>query len=158
MSDGFFQIELPDGEIAYTRDGHFEKDANGTLRTSAGFAVASQGGGDITIPRDSTSISIDRRGMISNQNGVIAQISISEFANVQQLEPLGNNLYTTDAPANAAIETTVHQGRLEGSNVQTVIEVTRMIDTLREFQNVQKLLQSEGDRLRGMIERLTERS
>lgn len=155
---GFIGIQGPGGEIAYTRDGHFEKDAQGVLRTSSGFAVASGGGGNVLIPQDTTSISIDRRGVVSNQDGVVGQISITEFANVQELEPLGNNLYRTDAPANAATQTTVHQGHLEGSNVQTVIEVTRMIDTLRSFQNVQKLLQSEGDRLKGMIERLTQRS
>ncbi|MCB1531629.1 MAG: flagellar basal-body rod protein FlgF [Alphaproteobacteria bacterium] len=152
---GFLGVQAPGGQIAYTRDGHFEMRADGTLVTAAGYPVASGGGGSITIPQGSTEINIDQRGFISNQDGIIGQLSVSEFPDLQQLKPLGNNLYQADAPAQAATNTNVYQGHLEGSNVQAVVEVTRMIDTLRAFQSTQQVLQSESERLNTMIERLT---
>lgn len=153
---GYIGILGPGGGTVYTRDGHFEAQADGTLVTAAGFPVSAQGGGTITIPQGSTEVNIDKQGVVSNQEGIVGQISINEFQNLQDLEPIGNNLYRTDAvPAAAATETTVLQGALERSNVKTVLEVTRMIDTLRSFQNVQQLLQSENERMGSMIERLT---
>lgn len=154
---GFLGVQAPGGEIAYTRDGSFALTPEGILVTQAGFSVASQGGGNITVPRNTTEINIDRNGFISNQDGVIGQLSLTEFQNLNNLEPLGNNMYKPNEQATpvVATETVVHQGKLEGSNVNTVIEVTRMIDTLRSFQNVQNILQAENERLNTMIERLS---
>jgi flagellar basal-body rod protein FlgF len=153
---GFIGIVGPDGKTAYTRAGQFQMTADGGLITPAGFAVADQGGAAINIPDDSTEVNIDKDGVISNQSGAIGQIMIVEFANIQNLNPMGNNLYTTDALP--ATETTVNQGQLEGSNVQPVVEMIRMIDTLRSFQGVQQVLQTEGERLRTVIQRLTRSS
>jgi flagellar basal-body rod protein FlgF len=152
---GFLGVVGPDGKVAYTRDGGFTMDADGILRTSAGHAVAGQGGGQITIPRDSSEIHIDRKGVISNQDGPVGQLTVVEFDNVQKLDPMGDNLYTTTATPKNAEKTTVRQGALEGSNVQPVIEMTRMIDTLRSFQSLNNILQTENERLRTMIQRMT---
>ena len=151
---GFIGVQGPDG-VAYTRAGNFQMRADGTLITSAGFPVASAGGGNLTIPAGSTEVNIDDHGNISNQDGQLGQIMVHEFQNLRQLKPLGNNLYKADTPGTAATQSTVKQGQLEGSNVQPVIEMTRMIDTLRSFQSVQQVLQSENDRLRTAIQRLT---
>ena len=83
---------------------------------------------------------------------------IAEFANYQTLNPAGNGLYTTEEPAIPAAGTTVIQGKLEGSNVQAVVEMTRMIDVLREYQSVQRMMQTEHERLRTAIQRLTRAS
>lgn len=152
---GFIQIDGPGDEPTYTRDGHFEIDADGTLITSAGFAVEGEGG-PITIPEDTEFISIDQNGIISNQDGEIAQITIVEFPNIQVLEAQGNNLYKTDIAGVPAENTKVTQGFLEGSNVNTVLEMTRMIETSRKFQSLQNTLQSENERLQNVIRKLTE--
>ena len=152
---GFIGIQGPGGKVAYTRAGNFQLSPDGTLMTPAGYPVASQGGGGITIPQGSSEIKIDGRGVVSNQDGQLGQIMLVEFENIQQLNPLGNNLYTTDAAVKNADNSVVAQGQLEGSNIKPVIEMTRMIDTLRSFQSVQNVLQAENERLRTAIQRLT---
>jgi len=156
VGDGFFSVQAPGGEIQYTRDGNFSRSADGTLITQAGFPVASNGGGIITIPAGSTEIAIDDNGNVSNQDGQIGQLGIFEFANAQQLEQQGNNLYKiVGGDAAPATASRVKQGYLEQSNVKPVLEMTRMIETVRDYQSVQKVLQSENDRLRSAIQKLT---
>ena len=152
---GFFGIQGPEGEVMYSRAGQFQIDSTGTLMNTAGFAVASSGGGNITIPANSTEIKIDNRGFVSNQDGQLGQIMVVEFENAQVLEAQGNLLYRSPVEGEEAQNTTVKQGQLEGSNVQPVVEMTRMIETLRSYQSVQNILQTENDRLRGAIQRLT---
>lgn len=152
---GFLGAQRPGGEIGYTRAGNFQLSPEGTLITAAGLPVASAGGGTISIPRESSEINIDERGFISNQNGQVGQLMVVEFDNLQNLEPAGDNTYITAAAAQEPVNTTVKQGQLEGSNVKPVVEMTRMIKTLRSFQNVQNILQTENERLRTAIQQLT---
>lgn len=151
---GFMEIDGPGAQATYTRAGEFQIDANGTLMTPDGFPV--QGGnGPITIPPGSTEVNIDETGRISTQDGEIGQLRIVEFENLQELEPLGNNLYTTEAAAIEATNTRVMQGALEGSNVNGVLEMTRMIETLRDYQSINRMMTNENDRLRNAIQTLT---
>ncbi|MCC6598360.1 MAG: flagellar basal-body rod protein FlgF [Alphaproteobacteria bacterium] len=152
---GFIGVQEPGGAIAYSRAGSLQTDAAGTLLNSAGYPVASAGGASIVIPQGSTEIKIDARGVISNQDGQIGQIMVAEFQNLQTLKPLGDTLYqTTEAPLPAE-NTHVKQGMLEGSNVKPIIEMTHMVETLRSYQSIQNVLQTENDRLRGAIQKLT---
>ena len=157
VGNGFMGIQTAGG-IQYTRAGNFTMDAEGTLRNALGLAVASEGGGDIVIPQDSKEILIDRSGIVSTEVGEVGQIMVREFDNYQTLDPAGNGLYTTDEPGNPAEGTKVFQGKLEGSNVQAVVEMTRMIDVLREYQAVQNIMQSEHERLRTSAQRLARTS
>ncbi len=153
VGGGFLGIQTPEG-IQYTRAGNLGMDADGVIRNARGMAVASANGGDIIIPNDAKDISIDKKGMVSTDQGIVAQLMISEFDNYQKLNPKGNGLYTTDAAPIPAKKTTVIQGKLEGSNVQAVVEMTRMIDVLREYQAVQNMMTSEHERLRSSAQRL----
>ena len=156
VGEGFFSIQAPSGEIEYTRDGNFSMATDGTLVTQAGFPVASAGGGSIIIPPNSSQVNIDENGNVSNQDGVLGQLGVFEFENVQQLEQQGNNLYAlVGGEAVPATESRVVQGHLEGSNVQPVVEMTRMIDTLREYQTVSRAMERENERLRSAIQKLT---
>ncbi len=153
--DGYMSVEMPGGQVGYTRDGNFQKRSDGTLVTSAGYAVIGQGG-PITIPNDATEIRIDQKGIISDQNGPVGQLGIVEFENVQDLEAVGNNLYTTQGATRPSENTTVEQGFIEGSNVKPVVEMTNMIKILREFQSTQNVLKTEHERLRSAIQKLTQ--
>lgn len=155
---GFLGVVGPDGQTYYTRAGNFMMNADGALFTQAGQPVADAGGSQIVIPANSTEIEIDTKGIISNQEGQVGQLMIVEFENPQNLKPYGNNMYYTDEPGTPAIDTVVKQGSLEGSNVLAVVEVTRMIETLRDFQSMQQILQQENERLRTAIQRLTRQS
>ncbi len=152
---GFMGIEMPGGETGYTRDGNFQRRADGALVNSSGYPVLGQGG-PLILPQSATEIVIDESGIVSDQNGTIGQLQIVEFENVQELEAVGNNLYKTDSEANPAQETVARQGFLEKSNVNSVVEMTRMIKILRDYQSTQKLLESEHDRLRSAVQKLTQ--
>lgn len=152
---GFMAVDGPGDTPTFTRAGNFQMRQDGTLVTSRDHPVLDVGGAPIVIPQGSTEIQIDDRGRISNQDGEIGQIGVSEFENIQQLVPLGDNLYTTNAAPIPATRTTMKQGYVEGSNVESVLEMTRMIETLRDFQSVNKLMDSENERLRTAIRKLS---
>ncbi len=152
---GFLGVQMPSGETGYTRDGSFMRRADGMLVSSSGYPIMGQGG-PITLPADATEVTIDKRGMVSDQNGQIGQLMVVEFDNVQDLKPNGNNTYTTDSATQIPEDTTVEQGFLEGSNVNPIVEMTRMVEILRGFQNTQKLLETEHDRMRTAIQKLTQ--
>ncbi len=151
---GFMAVQMLGGETGYTRDGDFQRTADGTLVNSSGLPVLGNGG-PLIIPADATEVIIDARGVVSSQNGQIGQLQIVEFDNVQELEPVGGNLYRTDGASRPATETRVSQGFLEGSNVNPIVETTRMIEILREFQSLRRVLDGEHERLRDAIDKLT---
>lgn len=153
VGNGFLGIQTPEG-IQYTRAGNLTMDAEGVVRNARGLPVASEGGGDIVIPNNAIEIRIDQKGVISTEQGIIDQLQIVEFNNYQRLDPQGNGLYATDEAPIEAENTFVKQGFIEGSNVQAVIEMTRMIDVHREYQMVQNIMQSEHERLRSSAQRL----
>lgn len=152
---GMMGVIGADGEVGYTRAGQMQIAADGTLTNPSGMPVAGQGGGPIVIPDNSTEIIIDDSGIISNQDGQIGQLMMVEFENPQAMEAVGDNMYRgLEEPAEAQ-NSRIKQGMLEGSNVNGVVEMTRMIETLRTFQSVQNVIQSENERLRSAVQKLT---
>lgn len=150
---GFFVIDTPAGP-RYTRDGAFTMDQSGALVTPDGNRV----GGGVSIPAGARQIAIDEKGVVSTENGIVGQISIVEFPNAQTLVREGNGLYRAEgaSPASAS-NTRTMQGMLEGSNVQGVTEMTKMIGILRDYQALQRMIQNEHDLERSAIQRLTSR-
>lgn len=152
---GFFGINTPQGTM-YTRAGNFQINMNGELVTGSGQLVADAGGGTIAIPADAREVKISNNGTVSTEQGEVAQIMVVEFENDQDLVAQGNGLYAAkDDPGTPAENTRVKQGMLEGSNVNAVMEMTRMIDVSRAYQSTQRMLQAEHDRQRGMIQTLS---
>lgn len=156
--NGFLGVRAPDGARAYSRAGNFHLSPAGELENGAGLAVLDAGGSPIAIPADSQQITIDSQGIISNQGGQIGRLMVMEFKDMQSLKPIGNTAYVSSETGTPATQTTVQQGFVEGSNVQPVVEMTRMVDVLRSFQGVQNILDAENERLRGAIEKLTRQS
>ena len=154
---GFFQITLPDGGTGYTRDGAFQVDANGQLVTTAGFVL--QPG--ITIPANATKVTIAQDGTVNvtipGQAAVqaVGQIQLANFINPAGLEPRGQNLFaesaSSGAPQAAAPGTnglgTLHQGAVEGSNVNVVEELVSMIATQRAYELNSKAIQTSDQML-----------
>jgi len=154
---GFFQIQLPDGTTAYTRDGAFQVDANGQLVTNAGYVV--QPG--ITIPAKAQSVTIAPDGTVNvtvaNQTAQLplGQLQLASFVNPAGLEPRGGNLYaettasgtpTTGAPASDGLGS-LQQGFIEGSNVNVVEELVSMIATQRAYELNSKAIQTSDQML-----------
>lgn len=152
---GYLGVQAAGEEVMYTRAGNFQINVEGTLVTGAGLPVANEGGAPIVIPDDAKEIYIGEDGTIATEEGEIAKLMVVEFPNAQDLEAMGNGLYKSEEPGLPAEGTRVMQGMIEGSNVNPVLEMTRMIDTARAYQSTQRMLQSEHERQRSMIQRLT---
>jgi flagellar basal-body rod protein FlgG len=141
---GFFQVQMPDGTTAYTRDGAFQLDANGQVVTSSGYTV--QPG--ITVPATATSVTVGGDGVVSVQMPGqaaptrVGQIQLAQFVNPAGLEPRGQNLYAETAssgtPTTGNPEANglgaVSQGFVETSNVSVVEELVSMIQTQRAYE------------------------
>jgi len=154
---GFLGIITPDG-VKYSRAGSMSMNSNGELVNSGGEKMASTGGAAISIPSGTTEIKISEDGTVSANGAAVGQLMIHEFDNYQDLTPFGNNLYSSKNPGNAAENTKVKQGLLEGSNVNAISEMTKMIDIHRKYQSMYKMMQSENDRLRNAIQKLNTNS
>ncbi len=157
QGEGFFQIQRPDGTTAYTRDGSFKRDATGVLVTSDGYHVLPE----ITIPEGATAISISQTGAVSailpgqNEPQSLGQIQIATFTNASGLTRVGQNLYLAGGgsgdpklsnPGDAG-SGTVQSGFLEGSNVQVVEEMVRMITAQRSYELNSKAIQTADEML-----------
>lgn len=151
---GYFVVETEEG-ISYTRNGAFRLDASGQLVTSSGATVMNDGNDPIVIAPGETKINITRDGTISTENGAIGRFRLVEFTDEQSMTQLGNSLFDSEQEPLEAADSSVVQGMLEGSNVISVAEITRMIELLRSYQAANQLITSENEREQQAIETLT---
>jgi len=157
---GFFQVLLPDGTTAYTRDGSFNLNAQGELVTSAGYQVQPP----ITIPDNAQSVTIGADGIVSVTAAgeasptQVGQLQLVDFVNAAGLQPRGENLYLESASSGAplvgnpglnGLGSTV-QGTLEASNVNVVSELVAMIETQRAYEMNSKAI-SNTDQMLGYL-------
>lgn len=163
QGEGYFQITLPSGETAYSRDGAFNLDNNGQLVTKDGYVV--QPG--ITVPNNALSVTINPSGEVLAQiDGQVAlqnlgQLQLATFINPAGLDALGDNLFkespasgnpNTGAPASPGIGS-VLQGFLEASNVNSVQEITNLIRAQRAYEMNSKII-STSDEMMGTVSNL----
>ncbi|MDP5240625.1 flagellar basal-body rod protein FlgG [Uliginosibacterium sp. 31-16] len=144
QGSGYFQIQLPDGTTAYTRDGAFQKDSQGQMVTSSGYPVQPA----ITIPSDALSITIAKDGTVSvTQPGQVAAaqigtIQIANFVNPGGLLSTGENLFLETASSGTATPSTpgtngtgvLNQNYVETSNVNVAEELVTMIEAQRAYE------------------------
>ena len=149
--EGYFTVETPAGP-RFTRAGHFSLDGNGALVTSGGHHLLDAGGAAIRVPPGSGEISIGRDGTISTTDGIVARIGLVRFADDTRLGREGDSLLTTDQAPEPVPDPEIAQGRLERSNVQPILEMTRMMETVRAFQNTQRLLETHHEMVRRVID------
>jgi flagellar basal-body rod protein FlgG len=159
---GFFEILLPDGTQAYTRDGTFQIDADGQLVTSNGYTVQPA----ITVPAGAESVTIGVDGTVSallagQPNAIqVGTMQLSDFVNPAGLQPRGQNMFTETVasgppqPGTPGLNGlgTVGQGSLETSNVNVVEELVSMIETQRAYEMNSRAIET-ADR---MLQTLTQ--
>jgi flagellar basal-body rod protein FlgG len=153
---GFFQVQMPDGTLAYTRAGNFQMDRDGNVVTAAGNPVQPQ----ITIPAQAQSITIAADGTVSyTQPGqtaaqVAGQLQIANFPNPGGLNSIGSTLFTpTDASGEPVLGIpggqeglgTLLQGYIEQSNVSVVDEFVNMIVTQRAYEANSKVVKAADE-------------
>ncbi|MQL48706.1 MULTISPECIES: flagellar basal-body rod protein FlgG [Photorhabdus] len=159
---GFFQVQLPDGTSAYTRDGSFQEDPNGQLTTASGFLIFPT----ITIPDNATDIAISRDGVVSvkiqGQSALqqVGQLTLTTFINDSGLESMGENLYLETNSSGVPAENTpgingagllIHK-YVETSNVNVAEELVNMIQTQRAYEINSKAVSTSDQ----MLQKLTQ--
>lgn len=160
--EGFFQVQMPDGSTAYTRDGHFAKSPDGQLVNAEGYPI--QPG--IVIPQDATKLNIGSDGIVSvkvpgqAEEQQIGQLTLTTFANNAGLESIGGNLYKETQSSGAPNELnprmegagTLKQSYVEISNVNVAEELVTMIQVQRAYEINSKAVSSSDQ----MLQRLSQ--
>lgn len=155
QGEGLFQITLPDGGTAYTRDGAFKLSADGTIVTSTGFPLYPS----VAVPSGATNLQVGADGKIGailpgeSSTTEIGQIELVRFINQSGLRSLGGNLFAqSDASGDPVVNMpgeegtgTIMQRFTEGSNVQIVDEMVNMISAQRAFEVISKSIQAGED-------------
>ena len=153
---GFFKVNTKAGE-RYTRDGRFRTDDTGRLTTQGGDVVADEGGGEITIdPAKVGEVTISADGVVSQGAERIGKVGVFDFASYSALEKSGDNLYqnASNQQAAPATEAKLRQGMLEGSNVNPISQITRMIEVSRAYEQITQMISAEADLSRNSVARL----
>ena len=153
---GFFQVQLPDGTVAYTRAGQFHLNNQGTIVTTDGDPVLP----NITIPSNATAVTITRYGMVNatlsgQQNpSQLGQLQLATFPNPGGLESLGSNLLKSTLSSGDPVLGnaggaeglgTLQQGYLENSNVDVVSEFVQMVLAQRAYESNSKVIKAADD-------------
>ena len=159
---GFFQIQMPDGTLAYTRDGAFQRDSTGQMVTSSGFPLSPA----VTIPSNALTITISRDGIVSvTQPGTstptqVGTVQLASFVNPGGLQSAGENLFIETASSGTPTPNTpgtngtgvLNQGFTETSNVNVAEELVSMIQTQRAYEMNSKVVTTSDQ----MLGRLTQ--
>ncbi|WP_372784913.1 flagellar basal-body rod protein FlgF [Phenylobacterium sp.] len=153
---GFFKITTKAGD-RYTRDGHFRTDDTGRVTTQGGDVVSDDGGGEITIdPAKTGQLTIAPDGTVSQGTERIGKVGVFKFDSLSALQKTGSNQYQnpSNQQATAVTDVKVRQGMLEGSNVNPILEITRMIEVSRAYEQTTQMMSAEADLSRSSISRL----
>ena len=161
---GFFQVTLPDGTLAYTRDGSFQLNSQGQLVTASGYPVQPS----VTIPQGAQSITIGTDGTVSatlsgaSSPTQVGTLQLADFVNPAGLQPLGDNLLAASAASGTAQTSTpglsglgtLQQGSVEASNVNVVEEMVNMIETQRAYEMNTKAISTTDQMLQFVSQNL----
>lgn len=150
---GYLSVQTPQG-IRYTRNGNLHLDAQRQLVTAQGHPVLNKAQAPIIIPAGSTSTHIDPSGNIIGSGGGLGTFSLSMFENEQALIAKGAGLYETTQTPSPATNARIEQGSLEGSNVNSVIEATKLIDVSRMYEQNQAFMQKTDQKTKDVIEKV----
>jgi flagellar basal-body rod protein FlgG len=162
QGNGFFQVQMPDGSAAYTRDGSFQVNSQGQLVTSSGFPVQPA----IQIPENVLSVTVSRDGVVGVQRAgttgttQVGNIQLVGFMNNAGLQSIGENLYIETAASGTPGTNTpgangmglLNQGYVETSNVNVVEELVGMIQTQRAYEINSKAIQSSDQMLQKLAQ------
>ena len=143
--EGYFSIQTPDG-VRYTRHGRFMLNPDNQIVDGQGQPLLNAGGSPIAVPAGER-VTIANDGTVSTPNGALGRIGVVTFADQQKMAREANGLYSAEGqPSQPAEKATLLQGTLEQSNVEAIVEMTRMIDVSRSYESASRFLNSEHER------------
>ncbi len=151
---GFFKVETPAGE-RFTRDGRLTLSPEGKLVTEAGDAVQGESG-EIVVDPAKGQVAIAQDGTVSQAGEKVGKVGVFLFDDRSVLAKDQGNLFknTSNAQPNPDTASRLHQGMLEGSNVNPILQITRMIEVSRAYESVVKSMENTADLSRRAVERL----
>ncbi len=152
-STGFFTVSTPQGP-RLTRAGHFGPLPDGTLADETGNPVLDAAGKPLRLAPSDTGVTITADGAISSPARQIGKIGVVQPLDPNRLQAEGARLLRADTPTQPVAQPAIVQGAIEGSNVQPVTEMVRMMKEMREFQFTTQFVQSESDRAQKAIDTL----
>lgn len=161
---GFFQVSLPDGTLAYTRDGSFQMNSQGQLVNASGYAIQPS----ITIPQGAQSVTIGSDGTVSatlagnSSPTQVGSLQLADFVNPAGLQAIGQNLLVASGASGTAQTATpglsglgtLQQGTVESSNVNVVEEMVNMIETQRAYEMNTKAISTTDQMLQFLSQNL----
>jgi flagellar basal-body rod protein FlgF len=152
---GFFKVSTAGGE-RYTRDGRFTMSADGKLVTQNGQPVLDEGGGEIQIDPVRGPVTIGKDGTMSQGAELIGKLGVVRPADLAPFRKDGDNLYrnTTNEAPQQVTAAVVHQGMLEASNVQSITQITKLIEVSRAYESVAKMMDQTSELSRSAVERM----
>ncbi|HEY1790738.1 MAG TPA: flagellar hook-basal body protein [Verrucomicrobiae bacterium] len=154
---GFFTVQLPNGQMAYTRGGEFELSSQGQLVTNQGYPVMGDAGPLQFNPNNSDPVTISQTGDVSQGQQQVGKLKLVEFNNPGLLTMIGSQDFQSDNKslvANPAASTKVRQGFLEGANSSPTTEMSGLVTAMRAFEANQKVMQADSDRMNRTITEL----
>ncbi len=154
---GFFEVQLPNGAPAFTRDGEFQLNAQGQLVTKHGYPVLGDGGPIQLDPNNKTPITISATGEVSQGSDQKGTLKVANFTNPNLLTSIGGGMFEGRdpnlIPATGA-KATVRQGFVEGANTSSTTEMANLITAMRSFEANQRVVQMQDERMGKMISEL----
>ncbi|WP_108483862.1 flagellar hook-basal body complex protein [Oceaniglobus ichthyenteri] len=151
--EGFFLVETPDGQ-ALTRAGAFTPSAEGELVTPDGYRLLDNGGAPVFVPPDARSIAMATDGTFSADGQPLAQIGLWRPGAPEDMTRRDGVMFNLSAPPEPVLEGTILQGFVEGSNVNPISEISRMIQVQRAYEMGQGFLDKEDQRIRNVLSTL----
>ncbi len=151
--DAFFMVETPQGQ-RLTRSGAFSSNAQGDLVTMDGHRVLDAGGAPVFVPAGSASIEVGSDGTISANGQPLGQIGLFKPVEKHTMNREDGVMFRVDGEIEPALDGRVLQGFLEGSNVNAIHQISRMIEIQRAYEMGQSFLTTEDERIRGAIKNL----
>ncbi len=153
--DGYFSVQTPAG-VRLTRAGHFGLNAAGNIVDGQGHTLLDSNGQPLLLAATDTNLTISADGSIRSSNGVVGRIGVVMPTSPQALRSEGGLLSVASGPTAPVAAPKLVQGAVEGSNIQPTVELTRMMNGLREFQFTSEMVQAEADRQQSAIDKLTQ--
>jgi flagellar basal-body rod protein FlgF len=154
--DGWFGLSSPDGMV-YTRDGRFHMTNVGELQSVNGYPVVDIGGGPIVIDPSAGPVKISETGTISQAGRQLGAVGLFLLPADARLSRYDNSAVIPDKPAEAVEDPTansIRQGYIEGSNVNPILEITRLIEISRAFEGAESAMRNSDDAAREAIRTL----
>jgi len=152
---GFFTVQTPGGN-RYTRDGRFTTNQEGQLVTQSGYLVLDDGGGPLSIDQTLGPVNVGKDGTVSQGAVRVGKIGLVRPDDLSSFAKDGDNLYrnTTNTNPQPVTDAKIEQGMLEASNVNSVTEITKLIEIQRAYEGVAKMMDNTSELSRTAVERL----